>query len=79
MNDQSVSRVKDCEVTVHIAASILRFWAGPLLTEAELRVPHAEECSNADGRCNSSFAANFIIMYLPKKKKASALGSDLWT
>lgn len=25
MNDQSVSPVKDCEVTVHSAASILRF------------------------------------------------------
>lgn len=45
MNDQSVSPVKDCEVTVHSAASILRFWVGPLLTEAELRVLHEEACS----------------------------------
>lgn len=37
MNYQSVSPVKDCEVTVHIAASILIFWVGPLLTEAELK------------------------------------------
>lgn len=37
MDDQSVSPVEDCEVTIHIAARILRFWVGPLLTEAELK------------------------------------------
>lgn len=69
MDDQSVSPVEDCEVTVCIAASILRFWVGPLLTEAELpctewRGVLYKETSYADGTCNSSFAANFIIISL---------------